>query len=208
MTTVEATAPPLATVEQFAVWLRSTTDAIDTARATLMLDAASHAIRRWTHQYLTLVEGDQVVLDPSQGRFLWLDQLPVVSVASVSVHGTALAAGDFAFDGKTGRLWRTDHREWFGRPSGIAVTYSHGYETIPGDLVAVCCGMAERGYSTEPGDQALIGETLDGYSYQRSWQVAVSGVAGLTTAEQQALQDYRVRPQHPVPSDEWWGWRW
>lgn len=198
------TVPPLVTMEQLAAYLELPVGSMNTARAQMMIDGASAAIRQFTNQTLSLVVDDVVTMDPSGGRFLWLDQLPVVSVSSVVVEGRTLDPSEYRVDGETGRLARRGWHRWWGKPGGIVVTYTHGYATVPPDLVSVCLGMAERGYMSEPGDYAITGETIGGdYSYQRSWQVAATGVAGLTSAEQATLLNYQVEPQHPDVPEEW-----
>lgn len=120
------------------------------ASAMQAIAAATSAIRSYTGQLLTAVDGDVVLLSGRPGA-LWLPELPVRAVSAVSVDGTALLATDYAVDlvtGRLARLWDTyrEGRGWWGGYRNVAVTYDHGYATLPDDLVNVCARIAARQY--------------------------------------------------------------
>lgn len=120
------------------------------------LEEATDLIRTATGQYLTFVADDVVTLQSSGRQVLCLPQIPVTDVADVSIDGTALDSSMF--------WWTPEgylrHRG-FGWPCGeVVVTYSHGFEEMPGALVRLCARLALE--STSGGDASA--ETIQGYS--------------------------------------------
>lgn len=71
------------------------------------------------------------------------------------------------------------------------MTYTHGFEEIPADVVAVVCQMVGRvidGTDT-PG---LRSESIDDYQYQMGGNI-VSGAVALVPSEKETLDRYRRR---------------
>jgi hypothetical protein len=132
--------------------IQVTIPAEDLAAANAAIAAATAVVRTYTGQRLTAVAGDAVLLSGSRG-VLWLPELPVTAVSAVSVDGTALDEGAFAFE-PSGRLLRLeDWGDGLSHPWGwargyrnVSVTYDHGYDPLPADLVDVCARVAARQY--------------------------------------------------------------
>jgi phage gpG-like protein len=143
---------PLCTVQDLSALIQVTV-AVDDAPALAAIAAASAAIRGYCHQALSLVTGDHVVLSPACGRVL-LPELPVVAVSAVSLAGTVLDPAAYGFEAATGELLRFDPLAtpppwpiwWDSGFRNVAVTYTHGYATLPDDLVNVCARVASRQY--------------------------------------------------------------
>lgn len=179
--------------------------AINTAAADLALTLATALIQNQTRQHLFYVADDTVVLVGGQRR-LFLPERPVIGTPVV----TALAPS---------ALYRYDPPDQltYGIPPGalaasfysnapdamrgvwplqVEVTYSHGYQTIPDDLRAVCLSVASRAV-TNP--QGLRGETLGPYAiqYAGGGDILTAGVA-LTSAEQRLLDRYKARNRSVV----------
>lgn len=93
--------------------------------ATLLIECATAVVQEAAEQRIVRATST-VTLEPSPGRWLWLPQLPVVSVESVELDGTTLASGDYHLRGH--RLWRESGWQLLtSPPSEVAVAYTHGY---------------------------------------------------------------------------------
>lgn len=206
-----ANLPSLATTADLETYLgKPIVGTAQEPRAQALLDQASAVVRRLTEQTITAVTDDVEVHDAPGGQLLILRQLPVNGVASIvdAVDG-AIDPGDYTVDPKTGAVWRWCWGMWMpwavwwtGWSSGpvwqrqrITVTYSHGYEDVPADLVGVCCGMTDRALFSA-GTGGVVSEFIGGYRYQLGSMGGVGGV-GLSAAEQTVVDTYRV-PQQVV----------
>jgi hypothetical protein len=187
--------PLLATAEQLASVLQQD---LDRATAELALATASGKVRAYTRQRIDLVTGETIDLE-GYVREVLLPQRPVVednshtlTVTEVSSLGLALptlqAYRDYIRIGQ--RLIRTAGAGWdalVGYPMGIwqptvRVTYSHGYATIPDEIVGVVLDLASRIYNNPKGLRSV---TVDDYT--RVYANETIGVAELTDANKKAL---------------------
>ncbi len=172
-------------------------------QAALVLDLASGEIRAWTRQTIDLVSNDSVVLAGSWGTDLRLPEQPVVSVASVSVDGSALnssvdyvlTAGTLTFVGagfasvRQGAA-RSSGSYWGGNDTVVAVTYTHGFSTIPLEVKSATLSIAARlvsGGSAAGGGQ-VRSETIAGYSVTYA---NAGASASLTEVEMVSLRHLR-----------------
>ena len=169
---------------------------------------ATAAIQNYTHQEIEQTEDDEMTLDcAGNSRKLFLPQLPVTKVSEVVEDDEALTAGsdeDYQL-GQWGVLHRVG-RAWAGGIQITTVTYTHGYATIPDDIVGVCTRAASRAYqaglrSAEvdavPGVQ---GESLGDHSVTYSAEggggigegvMGVSSARMLLLSEKDILDKYR-----------------
>jgi hypothetical protein len=199
---------PLCTVQDLSALIQVTV-AVDDAPALAAIAAASAAIRGYFHQALSLVTGDHVVLSPACGRVL-LPELPVVAVSAVSLAGTVLDPAAYGFEAATGELLRFDPLAtpppwpiwWDSGFRNVAVTYTHGYATLPDDLVNVCARVASRQYLGGLRS-ALVGPHARESDYAAVYQGEpigeTAGAYGPTSAviltgdEKRTLTPYRVQ---------------
>lgn len=132
---------------------------------TAALDAACEDIRDYTHQTLSPVANETIVVDGTGTQWLLLPQAPVTAVASITIDknlDTELVVTD--------ATWRSDgtvYRKcmWPCGASNITFVYSHGYATMPSNLVRVACELARVAlYPSTPGFRS---ETIGGYSYTK-----------------------------------------
>ncbi|MCA1841963.1 MAG: hypothetical protein LC792_01980 [Actinobacteria bacterium] len=143
-----------ATLQQLADYLGRPLAELNTAQATLALQAASAAIQAETHQRIEAVVGDiytQVFTgytignrEPVSYDTLLLPELPVTAVASVTVDSVLLDPANYHWT-PAGTVQRLD--DWFNtlsRQVVVAVTYTHGYAPIPADIVDVTLRNAAR----------------------------------------------------------------
>ncbi len=185
--------PALATVDQVNDLAES--DPTDTARVEFLLDAVSEAVRRYTGQTFTR-ETTTDRLRVKGGR-IRLPQRPVNAVTAVETPaGVALAENTtWSFDGLETvyvpcRVWADLYAPPLLPADMLDVTYDHGYTTIPADVVGIVCGVVMRVIGTPAETGGLIGETIQGYSYQRG-SVASAGAVGLLAEEKRALDVFR-----------------
>lgn len=184
------------------------------------IEGATVAIQDWTYQQLIYVANDVVTLDPVGGTSMLLPEVPVVAVGSVVESGVALVmTADYTWtaDGilrrrwpqQSSRVWPlTGVREFPNEPQSLVVTYSHGYQTIPGILREVCIRSASRAYQAglrSAAQRGMIGvqaEQLPDYQvvYQRdtatgdSSSLGVSASPFLLPSEKEALSSFRMKP--------------
>lgn len=175
------------------------------ASAQRAIKAAGAAIRNYCKQYLELVEDDEYTFDVRPARWnLLLPELPVVELSSVVEDGETLTEGDDYELGNYGQLWRVGSR-WAAGNQIVVVTYTHGYETIPDDVVDVCTRAASRIY--QAGLKAEDSDGVPGIASKALGDFSVSfgtegseGVMGASAArplllsEKDLLAKYRVCP--------------
>jgi hypothetical protein len=169
---------------------------VDTASAELALANASGLIRAIARQYFEFVSQETVDL-VGNGRILVLPQRPAVVDGPNPL--TVVELGDFGIPDATlleGRdferlgneltrgypSWWAGSRlqGWPGRPIGlwaprVRVTYSHGYTTIPDDIVALCLDIAQALFTNPEGLRSM---SIDDYSETRA-----SEMLGAATVE-------------------------
>lgn len=208
--------PPLASVEDVETLYGPVPDG-DVARVGRLLEMASAAVRRFTRQTLSLVVDDVVNIPSSGTTVLVLAERPVVSVDRVEVqHGpgwwwfdgspdelparagwAAPDLGRFTWDA-FGQLRRLDGLTWGARFDPVEVTYTHGYDPVPADLVGLVAGkvasfMAGAAANPEGLRSLQVGAMSETYSNPIGSAAAI-GPAALSEAEQDMLRDggYRL----------------
>lgn len=170
---------------------------VDDARAQAALDDASAAVRAYTGQTFDVATTTERCRLRSGG--VRLAQRPVTAVAAVqSLAGVALA---FYWDGaERVYLWAWPCGGPLLPANGpyvpermadlVDVTYTHGYEAVPGEIVAVVCNMAARALGSAPEQGNLTGATLDGYG-ETYGATGAAGAVGLFSDERALLDRYR-----------------
>lgn len=197
--------PALASSADLEARLGRDLTAAEAARAAALLADASALVRSYTRQTFTLVEDDGAVLR-AQGGEIRLPQRPVTAVASVVAIGGSdavpdVTVADWVWDGldliRVGagccvinlpEVWWDDED---GYPGTYRVTYSHGYATVPADVVRVVCGMALRTLTAPTMAGGVTSETVGPYSY-RIDQPGTGLAVALTAADKKDLDGYRV----------------
>ncbi|NUV31964.1 hypothetical protein [Streptomyces odorifer] len=191
-----AVLPSLVTVAELAALLGRTFTPAQEAQAQALLDQASSVVRAYVRQDLTRATSTLTVsmrrADPVLhrcGGLVTLPQRPVVDVESVSVDG--VSTQDWWQEGQEILLrsgaWSsppTAHR-----PPQVAVTYTHGFDPVPGDIKAIVAQAANR-VMVNPG--AVRSETVGGESV--TYLIPATGEALgvlLSRTEQRVLDRYR-----------------
>jgi len=166
--------------------------ATEHVRAKRLLELASGLIRAATGQTISLVESD-VLTRRGSGATLRLPQRPVGDVESVTIDGVTIDPAGYYLLGD--ELVRAS---WGGSGFGsnlfgyanqeLVVTYSHGYESVPDEVKAICLEMVVRVW-TNPASvvSSSVGQVQTTYT--------VTGTNGLllTDAERDALNELTGR---------------
>ena len=184
----------LATVTDVEVRLGRTFDAEEAARVSALLDDASAAVRAYTGQEFDLVADDEVRLRARNGA-VKLPQRPVVAVSAVAnVDGDTVThdwdSSDVVYLSGLNPLIRFDVEPFRSRDPWVDVTYTHGYATVPDDIVAVVCQIVGRAFGRPADATAVTQESIGGYSYSIGG-AAAQGPLGLMAAEREVLDRYR-----------------
>lgn len=179
----------LATVAQLADFSQQPIDDADTS-AVFLLSVASGMIRSHLGQTITQVTDDVEYLDPVNGAFASLAQTPVTVVSKVEVtrdgglSWVEAPVGSYSVSRRKGTItakagafrWPWDEESW-------RVTYTHGFEEVPDEIIGVCCGLAARYYSTPIAvDMERVGQRQVKYAIEAD---------GFSALESMALSAYR-----------------
>lgn len=133
------------------------------ASAARAIVEATEAIRNYCHQIIERVADDVITLDCAGGGRLFLPELPVVEVTEVIEDDEILTPGadeDYQL-GQCGILHRAGCN-WKAGVQIIQITYTHGYDDLPDDLIAVATRAAARAY--QAGLRASEAEGIPGIS--------------------------------------------
>ncbi len=178
--------------------------AADSPAALHAIDRATATIKSFCSQQLEAVAGDVVSLtvEGHRQQEIVLPQFPVTAVSKVLEDGVELDAASYKW-ARGGILYRLNGH-W---PRGIQiveVTYSHGYDPLPDDIIDVCVRAAARAYqaglraSATDGVAGITGEQLADYQAQlaterattNEWMLGASGAPILLRSEQEALSPF------------------
>lgn len=193
----------LATTDDLKARLGRDLTEAEQARAAALLDDASAMIRAYTGQSFDQVTDDVVVLRVQAGT-VRLPQRPVTAVSHVVAIGGGLGLPDvtvidYVFDGidqiRIGEgtfiinlpaIWWDDD----AYPGTFRITYDHGYETVPADVVSITCGMTLRTLTAPTLAGGVTSETIGSYSYRLDGP-DVGLTVSLSKDERTALARYR-----------------
>lgn len=171
---------------------RDLTGADETRMARLLLDASA-AVRGYTGQQFD--SDTETIRVKARTGVLRLPQRPVTAVGAVEDTDGNAISHEWWGDDRVYVASLTLLNEWEinGRRSPVTyidVTYTHGYATVPEDIVAVVCQMAMRAYGIRPDDAGKTSESIANYSYSTGGAAAAGGV-GMLNDERAVLDRYR-----------------
>jgi hypothetical protein len=152
--------------------------------AMLILDIASGMVRDYLHvdpeTGLEPVTGDVALMDPVNGLFVFLNELPVTAVTLVETFdGTAWTTADPTTYTVSKRLGIISALPWTGvtwptNPETWRVTHSHGFTRLPSSILGVVLGVGARQWNTDNGiDSERIG------GYQVKYAMEANGFTGI-----------------------------
>jgi len=180
-------------------------DADKVASANRAIVEATVAIQNYCRQQIELAEDEEITLDSAGGTRVFLPELPVIDVSVVVEDDETLDVDDDYKLGQHGILHRVG-AYWTSGIQIVQITYSHGYATIPDDVVSICARAAARAY--QAGLRAAEVEGVPGVASKSLGDYAVAfgaeaggsqeGVLGASAApillrsEKRILDRYRV----------------
>jgi hypothetical protein len=196
------------TISDVADFLQIEVDEPSTARA---ITEATAAIKNYCHQVIEQVVGDVYTFDVAAGRSkLFLPELPVTAVATVVEDGETLVEGsDEDYQVANHGVLHRVGQNWEAGVQIVVVTYTHGYEDIPDDVVSVCTRAAARAYQAglkadeDAGVPGIASKSLGDFSvtYASGAGGVGEGVMGasgsrmLLLSEKDTLDKYRYIKQ-------------
>jgi hypothetical protein len=193
--------PPLLSVAALADRLGRDLDATEARRAPAVIEDVSAAIRMETGQFFSHMTSE-VALKVRHG-LIRLPQRPVLDVNEVS-----------DVDGRRGLAWDWDGGDlievWEGdlgfdfEPSTrsslrAVVSYEHGYDDPPPDVMGVAASVCLRTLGQAPTVSGIQSESIGGYSYSVG-VIGASGAFGFLDAEQAVLRRYKRSAGTIVPT--------
>ncbi|WP_424216029.1 hypothetical protein ACN20G_28185 (plasmid) [Streptomyces sp. BI20] len=150
-----------------------------------LLDRASTRIRRAAGQPITRRSSTaRLAVDEHRVKLVAPPVVEVTRVEYIDDTGLPVALTGWRWDGAD-RLTLPDRPALLVRL--VEVTYTHGFDPIPDELVDLCCAVASRLADTPAGMEAGIRQqSIDNYSVTyAAEQIATS--SGLLPGEEKAL---------------------
>lgn len=167
----------------------TTEDAVIDAR----IADVSASIRAYTGREFTV--GETTALLRPFGRVVKLPQRPVTAINAVEDrYGNTITYTWIDGDPELhlGAGWYLNAFELnvaaVGSLDRVRVTWEHGYETVPDDVIAVACNMVIRALAVPAEDGGITSETIGSYSYQRTNVAATS----IWAPDRTVLDRYRI----------------
>lgn len=191
---------PFATPTDLVVTLGRALDQIEQARAEILLARASDRIRSYTGQQLTYVENDTQILRVDGGQVV-LPQWPNQKPSQIAyADGSGVIAASAWWWGGVGVVdlsppsWVANGPSWgsLRRVNTVAVTYTHGYEEIPGDIIDITVEMVSRVFAVPGLMPGLREGQIDDFRFALGGNL-VTGQVALTDMNEADLDKYRRR---------------
>lgn len=159
----------------------------DSAKVTALLGEASSLVRRIARIHISEVEGDVVTLDGDGTRRLFLPEIPVTAVDSVTVDEVEVDTEDIRW-WVWGGLDRLGGRCWPCGSQNIVVSYDHG-EEVEEWIVGLVCSIVQRALRP-PAIEGVTSATTG--SQTVAYAVSAAGVSlWVTSGEAERLEGLR-----------------
>lgn len=161
-----------------------------------LLARASRAVRVYTGQYIEQVTDDEVTVIPDPYGNLRLPQWPVTDVASVTVNGDEIDPTSYVWN-RQGviRQHTLNSFEINGTPiawrTPVVVTYTHGYEEIPDDIIGVVADLVAGRLLSPAGSGAVKAAQVDDVRVEYDVATATASV-DLTDDQKTILDRYKL----------------
>lgn len=197
----------LACVSDVETRLGRTFTSDEAGRVAVLLGDASALVQSYTRQTFVPPAASTIVLRESAG-VVRLPKRPVTAVTSVVLIGlngtpdiTVVGWGWDGLDVVDVSGWDTamvslpewvQDRSWL--PATYRVTYTHGYNEVPAEIVAVVCAMVGRTMAAPSTSSGVTSETIGSYSYRTS-EPGMGVTVTLTGADKALLDEAGYRPK-------------
>jgi hypothetical protein len=150
----------------------------DEDRIAVLLNDASSLVKQEANQNFERVDNDTVSLEGGGDDIVFLPELPVLAVDSVTVSGELLTAEQY--DWWEYGMLRRNNGVFPNDPRTVVVVYDHGYDPVPPWLTQLVCTMAQRAV-TQGAQGAVRSESfVDAYSVSYA---STGGLLGLNVNE-------------------------
>lgn len=159
----------------------------DAAEIILQVQAA---IRSYCGWHIAPSIEQTVTLDGRGSRHLWLPSLYVTDVTSVSNEGTAVTSDEYDWS-ESGYI-ESRYGCWTTRPRQVEITFTHGYDDIPADVVGVAVAVAARASASPAGVKR---EQAGAVSLEYGQFNGVAGGIALLQHERDILERYKLPPR-------------
>lgn len=188
-------AEPLATSDDVQERLGRALTSEEAAKIDALLTDASSSVIAYSGQ--TFAATTTTALLPIRNRGVRLPQRPVTAVASaVDQFGNSLPfiwiTGDSLVTLASStwiNAFELNILPWT-RISKVNVTYTHGWDPIPDDVIGVVCQIVGRALGTPSIEAGITSESIAGYSYTQG-AAAGAGPFGMLPDEKRILDRYR-----------------
>lgn len=147
------------------------------------LDGVIAAVRSYCGWHVAPAYVETFVVDGPGGTVLALPTLRLNDVTSITENDVVLTVADIEWS-RDGTLRKG---RWTTRYRGVTVVASHGYATVPADLVAVVLDAVSRAVSVPAGQ---VAEKFGPFEYGGS-----QGGVQFFEHELAVLDRYRLEPQ-------------
>lgn len=164
---------------------------VEAIRLVGILHDASAAVRRYIPQEIE-AGTSTVTLKVRRGK-VRLPQRPVNTITTVVDENANPVLYTILDDVITVSPNVPDTWAWVPWANGyqtVTVTYTHGYATIPDDIIGVVCSIAIRALGRKPEDSGITNESIQGYSYSLGTAGAAGGF-GMLPDEKAILDVYK-----------------
>lgn len=181
---------PLATMDDFEGRLGRSLTTSEAVRVVLLLEGASGAVRTYTGQEITVGE-TTARLTVNRG-VVRLPQRPVSAVDTVEdTNGNPVTFTWLGDDRVQVPANVPDSWAWVPWSNGITavdVTYTHGYEVVPAEIVDLVCEKVRR---VLEGQAANVTSVALGDASMSFGTIGAAGIAGFFPDEKALLDKYR-----------------
>lgn len=170
----------LATLTQFASYVRRDLDAYDATTADLLVSAASDAVTDFCGWHIAPNQTETLTVDGSGTQIQPLPTLYLTGVTALTEAGTTVDVSRLDWSAH-GVLQKRSGALWTSRRQGVVATVQHGLAAPPGWLVTMVCAMAARAFIGAP---AVARESSGG---EQVFYASGIGMVVLTDAERRML---------------------
>jgi hypothetical protein len=190
----------LVTVAEYEALTGVDVPADDEARVQAMLDAASAAVQGATGQTIEKArsEAELVILDQWRQTIV-LDEVPLIegdpddTLVVTDPDGEVVPRDHYTALPGSSSLKHCDCHPW--APGCYSVAYSHGYDPVPADLVALIVGSVQGVLGVPAG---VAQQSVGSYSVTFREGSDTAGLAGIGSGSGGMLDRYKV-PSPPMP---------
>lgn len=178
----------ISTLAEFKGFLGISGDTQDT-ELTRVLSAAESFLEKETGRLFEKAERTERK-DGEGKEEIFLQNLPIVSITSVTIDDVEKTAADYKFDEDTGEFWHKDLYDFTPGKKNIVIVYQSGWITAaaPEDLKQAIYSVASAVWKKR-GNEGVASESTGDYSI--SFELGV--MDSIPSSVSQIVDSYRVK---------------